>query len=201
MVKVTRRLGRLSGAIAAGVAIIATGSGVMAASYSTFSATAPNAGNTWTSGTLTLAHDATGAMFTADPTVQSGSKCIKVSSGGSYSGLVKLYSTSFVNAGALAERVNLTIEVGPAAGPGAFAGCAGFSGNYTVFTGTLKAFDTAHSSYANGAATGSAGWNTTAGTPEYRVFKFSWNYDSTSSVPVPQGVTTSDTFTWEAQTS
>ena len=195
MLKVTRRLGRLSGVVAAGVAIIVTGSGVMAASYSTFTASTSTPANSWSSGSLTLTNDASGALFTADPTALTGSKCIKVTSGGTYPGLVKLYSTGFSNPSGLAEHITLSIDVGPAVGPGGSAGCAGFTPAASVYSGTLKGFDTAYGSWATGAS--SNGWTTTAGTPDARVFRFQWSYDATA----PQGVTAGDTFTWEAHTS
>jgi hypothetical protein len=194
--KVTRRIGRLSGFIAMGVAIAGTGWGVMSASYSTFSATTANPGNNWTSGTLTLADDdANGAMFSATPTASQGVKCIKVSSTGTYAGAVKLYSTTLVNTDALAEHINLKIEIGAALGAGAFAGCSSFAASGApIFDGKLKAFDTASNSYANGAATG---WTTPVSAADYRVFKFTWSYDDGA----PQNATATDTFTWEAQTS
>jgi hypothetical protein len=193
--KVTRRLGRLSGAIAAAVAIAATGTGVMAASYSTFTATTSTPANSWSSGSLTLTNDASGALFTASTGALTGTKCIKVTSGGSYSGLVKLYSTGFAQTNGLGDHITLTIDVGSAGGSGSYADCTGFSSTANVYSGTLKNFDATYTSWATGASTN--GWNTTAGTPDSRVFRFAWSYDSTA----PQNATASDTFTWEAHTS
>jgi hypothetical protein len=194
--KVTRRIGRLSGFIAMGVAIAGTGWGVMTASYSTFSAQTANPTNSWTSGTLTLNDDdANGAMFAATPTATQGVKCIKVNSTGSYQGTVKLYSTGLVNADGLAEHINMKIEVGGSLGVGAFGGCSSFAASGSpVFDGKLKAFDTASNSYLTGAATG---WVTPTSAADYRVFRFTWSYDDGA----PQNATASDTFTWEAQTS
>lgn len=192
MVKVTRRLGRLSGLLAATIAIVGTGSGVMAASYSTFSASTESPTNAWKSGTLTLTDDDTNsAMFTASPTALQGSKCIKVSSTGTYNGVVKLYSTNLSNPDSLAEHINLKIEIGSAAGAGSFADCSTFSAASSLFDGKLKGFDTQYNSYLTGRATG---WTTAA---DSRVFRFTWSYDDGA----PQNASASDTFTWEAQTS
>lgn len=202
MRKATRRLGRLSGFIAAGVAIVATGSGVMAASYSTFNASTESPANQWRSGTLALTDDdSSSAMFTADQTQLTGSKCIKVSTTGSYSGAVRLYSTAYSSptvtvAGSpttLGEHINLKIEIGTAGGAGAFADCSTFSGS-TLFDNKLSLFTSTYTNYSTGKA---AGWSSAAGSTDYRVFKFSWSYDDTA----PQNTTATDTFTWEAQTS
>lgn len=194
MRKATRRLGRLSGFIAAGVAIVATGSGVMAASYSTFSSTTDSPANQWKSGTLALTDDdASSALFTADQTQLTGVKCIKVSSTGTYSGAVRLYSTAYSNPGSLAEHINLKIDMGTAAGVGSFADCSTFTGS-NVFNDKLSAFATSFTGYGNGKP---VGWSSPAGAADYRVFRFTWSYDDQA----PQNVTATDTFTWEAQTS
>jgi hypothetical protein len=201
MRKVTRRLGRLSGLIAAGVAIVGTGSGVMAASYSAFSATTANAANSWNTGSVILSNDASSAMFSATNQQLSanGTKCIKVTSTGSLASTVRLYTTGFSDTNSLGQHITLTINVGTAASGGTATDCTGFVGTGTpLYTGTLAGFNTAHAtSYANGQSTG---WQPVGGTSnpsESRVFQFVWGYDSTA----PQSSTATATFTWEAQGS
>lgn len=202
MLKMTRRIGRLSGLIAAGVAIVGTGSGVMAASYSAFSSTTANPTNSWNTGSVILADDdAGGAMFsgTNQQMNATGTHCIKVTSTGTLASTVKLYSTGYTDASTpttLGSHIVLTIKIGSASGAGTFADCSTFSASSTLYTGTLAGFYTSYgTSYSGGLATGWAPV-ANAGT-DFRVFQFIWSYDGTA----PQSATASDTFTWEAQGS
>jgi hypothetical protein len=202
MLKMTRRLGRLSGFIAAGVAIVGTGSGVMAASYSAFSSTTDNPANSWNTGSVALADDdASGAMFygTNQQMNANGTKCIKVTSTGTLASSVKMYSTGYSDPStptALAPHIKLTIKIGSSTGAGSFADCSTFAASSTLYDGTLAGYYTSYgTAYSGGLATG---WTmaANAGT-DYRVFQFIWSYDSTA----PQNATAQDTFTWEAQGS
>lgn len=196
MLKMTRRLGRLSGLIAAGVAIIGTGSGVMAASYSAFSATTDNQANAWSTGSVSLNNDAGSALFTNAGQPQqmnaTSTQCIKVTSTGNLATTVRLYSTGFSDTHSLGQHIVLAVQVGTGGGN---ASCTGFSSTSTIYTGTLAGFNTTYAgSYASGLGTG---WAPTGSAPESRTFQFTWSYDSSA----PQSSTANDTFTWEAQGS
>lgn len=188
----TRGIGRLSGLVAMAVAIIATGAGVMAASYSAFSAQTFNASNSWSTGSVVLNNDASSAMFSGSNQQMgaNGTQCIKVTSTGNLATTVKLYSTSFSSTNSLGAHITLTINVGSG---GSNASCTGFSGS-SIYTGTLAGFNSAYSSYASGLGTT---WAPTGTGTESRTFQFVWAYDSTA----PQSSTATDTFTWEAQGS
>jgi len=196
MLKMTRRIGRLSGLIAAGVAIAATGSGVMAASYSAFSGSTTNPTNSWNTGSVILGDDDAGtAMFTgSNQQMNAGtSKCIKVTSTGSLASTVKLYSTSPSDPNGLASHIVLNISIGTAASTANFASCTGFTSAASLYTGTLAGFvSTYGTNYGSGLSTQ---WAPTGSGSESRVFQFTWSYDSTA----PQSATAGDTFTWEAQ--
>jgi hypothetical protein len=196
MLKMTRRIGRLSGLIAAGVAIVGTGSGVMAASYSAFSATSANAANSWNTGSVVLNNDASSALFTNSSQPQqmnaSSTQCIKVTSTGNLATTVKLYSTGFSDTNSLGQHIVFSVKVGTG---GTNASCTGFSSTATLYTGTLAGFNTAYpSNFTNGLLTT---WTPTGSASESRTFQFAWSYDSTA----PQSSTATDTFTWEAQGS
>jgi hypothetical protein len=196
MLKMTRRIARLSGLIAAGVAIVGTGSGVMAASYSAFSNTTANSANSWNTGSVVLNNDASSALFTNNSQPQqmnaSSTQCIKVTSTGNLATTVKLYSTGFSDTNSLGQHIVFSIKVGTG---GSNSSCTGFSSTATLYTGTLAGFNTAYpTSYANGLATT---WTPTGSASENRTFQFAWSYDSTA----PQSSTAADTFTWEAQGS
>ncbi|NIP96215.1 MAG: hypothetical protein GWO24_23395, partial [Akkermansiaceae bacterium] len=77
---------------------------------------------------------------------------------------VKLYSGGFTDSGTLADNLNITIEEGTG---GSFGSCIGFSAENTIEpTGTLSAFDTAHTNYTNGAGV----WDP-SGTPESKTYR------------------------------
>lgn len=196
MRKTTRRLGRLSGLIAAGVAIVGTGSGVLAASYSAFSSTTQNAANSWNTGSVALTNDTASAMFsgTNQQLSATGTKCITVTSNGTLASTVRLYSTSYSDTNSLGQHIVLTINVGSGATD---ASCTGFASAGNLYTGTLAGFTGApHQNFANGLATG---WTpqSSGSAPESKQFQFVWSYDSTA----PMSSTATDTFTWEAQGS
>ncbi|WP_375387959.1 hypothetical protein [uncultured Amnibacterium sp.] len=194
MLKVTRRLGRLSGLIAAGVAIVGTGSVVMGASYSAFSSSTSNATNSWNTGSVALTNDTASAMFsgTNQQMNATGTKCITVTSNGSLATTVKLYTQAFSDTNSLGSHINLAIDIGSGA---TNATCSGFTSSSNLYTGTLAAFNTGHAtSYVNGLATT---WIPTGSASEAKQFRFVWSYDATA----PQSSTATATFTWEAQGS
>lgn len=200
MLKMTRRLGRLSGLIAAGVAIAGTGGGVVAASYSAFSATTANAGNSWTTGSVHLSNDTGSAMFSGtNQQMNAGvttTKCITVTSDGTLASAVRLYAGAYTDPNALASHITLLIKVGSGS---TTATCTGFTAASTIFTGTLASFGnptSGHTSYANGIDTTWAPQQS-ATTAETKQFQFIWSYDTTT----PMSATATTTFTWETQGS
>jgi predicted ribosomally synthesized peptide with SipW-like signal peptide len=121
------------------------------ATFSAFSSTTSNSGNSFAAGTVFISdNDAGSALYSvsnAKPT-DSSTTCIKVTYTGTLPADVKLYTTSTVNA--LATYVNLTIDKGTVTGNPAFPGCGTFTSQATIYNGTLSAFVTAKNSYANG---------------------------------------------------
>ena len=76
---------------------------------------------------------------------------------------------------------------------GSFGDCTGFSSVQTVYTGTLAGFVAAHSSFANGAGS----WAPTGGAPaDNMTYQFVVTLQDNN---LAQGLTTTATFTWEAQ--
>jgi hypothetical protein len=181
------------------VAIAASGFLVSQASYAAFSANTNNAANNWTSGTVALADDDSGAaMFNATnlkPGSQ-GSKCITVTSSGTLPSVVRLYGAGSATTKALNTYLDVTITAGNG---GSFGSCTGFTplgSGANVFTGTLAAFAAQASDYA----TGLGNWATTGGANETRSYKI--DYTLSSSAPnTAQGGSASIGFTWEAQNS
>jgi hypothetical protein len=193
---------------AAGCAVAFSLQGTQAA----FTATTSNAGNTFTAGSVRLSDNDSGtAMFQVGTLahLDSGSKCINVTSAGTLANTVKLYATVTESDGAvptdgalLDDHLNITVEIGTG---GTFASCTGFvptpGGQSVIYNGTLADM-AAFTSFANGKALGPAGaaWSPSTSAPETRAFKFTYTLPDTAPQTV-QGDGAGATFTWEAQTN
>jgi hypothetical protein len=172
---------------------------LVAVTFSAFSITTSNSGNTFASGTVTLAdNDANSAMYNvtnAKPGVVTSS-CIKLTYTGSLSSAVKLYTITPV--GTAGQYVNLTITPGTQT-TSTFPDCTGFNAatGGAVFTGTLQSFGATHTSFASGLnlnnQTGVATWSTN----DAVVYKVDVSVQDNNNA---QNVSTgSHSFTWEAQ--
>ena len=192
----TSRVARLCmvGSVASAVAV---SSGVVwQASYSAYSVTTNNPGNTWTTGNVALSDDDTGAaVFTATGLKQgsTGTKCIAVTSTGTLPASVKLYGTGYSTTNALASSINLTITQGTG---GSFASCSGFTplaSGSAVYSGTLAGF-----SASTGWGNGVGSWTPTGTASDTRVFQITYTVDPAAPVTT-QGGSAAITFTWESQ--
>jgi hypothetical protein len=169
--------------------------------FGAFSATTTNAGNQITAGTVVLSdNDAGAAMYSvanAKPG-ESVTKCIKVTYTGSLDADVHIYTASAI--GSLGQYVDLTITPGTQVSP-TFPSCTGFVADAggALYTGTLQAFGTAKSTYANGVVD----YPGTAATKWVGNDSVVYQVTATlqSSAPdAAQGLTTgAHTFTWEAR--
>jgi predicted ribosomally synthesized peptide with SipW-like signal peptide len=124
--------------------------------FSAFSSTTTNSGNSFAAGTVFIDdNDAGSAMYTLSNQVPGTTveRCIKLTYGGTRAADVRLY-TPTASVGTVADYVNLTVEKGTLAGNPAFPGC-GAPGDFTaqgapLYSGELDDFVTAKNSYANG---------------------------------------------------
>jgi hypothetical protein len=138
------------------VALLASGLLVWQSSYSAFSATTVSPTNNWTAGTVVLADDDSNTALFSPSALKPGdtaTKCIVVTSSGTLASTVKLYGTGYTSSNdsltpfaAFGTHLNMVIDEGTG---GSNASCAGFSGS-NLFTGTLAAFASARTSFANG---------------------------------------------------
>lgn len=157
-----------------------------------FTATTPNASNSWSVATVTLSdNDGGSAMFNLSNLLpgSTGANCIVVTYGGSVGTAVKLYASAAADASTVAQYVDLVIEEGTG---GTFNNCAGFATSGTIYTGTLATFTSTKNSYANGVGT----W-APAGAAS-KVYKVSYTLNA-STPNTKQGATTTATLQWEAQ--
>lgn len=188
---------RAAGALAVGVALTGTSALVWQASYSSFSATTTNTGNTWSAGTVILTNDASTAMFTATNLKPgaTGTKCIAVTSTGSLASAVKLYGTGYSASNGIGTALTVAITQGTGGSSSSCTGFAADASNSSVYSGTLAGFSAA-TGYANGLGT----WAPTGGASATKVFRFVYTVDP-NAVNTVQGGTASIGFTWEAQNS
>jgi camelysin-like metallo-endopeptidase len=167
--------------------------------FSAFSSTTTNSGNSFAAGTVFVDdNDAGAAMYSVSnqkPGVPT-QKCIKVTYGGTLPADVRLYTTSSV--GAVADYIDLTVEKG--SGNPAFPGCTGFTPESTIYTGELDDFTTSKNSYANGIAA-FPGVQTAWNQNDALVYRFTLtlqddNNANGGATPLSTG---SHAFTWEAR--
>ena len=177
------RLGVMVGVFLVVSAILVT------SAWAAFSDTASNATNSWNDNDVQIVDDDSGsAMFNA---LNMGSddvivKCIVVTYQGSLVPAdVSLYGTS---GGSLDAYLDLTIEEGSG---GSFGDCTGFSSSSTVFNNTLANFAATHTDFGNGVT----GW-LPAVNPESLTYRFTLTLQENN---LAQGLSTTGTFTWEAQ--
>jgi hypothetical protein len=178
------------------VVVGVTGALAAFGTFAGFSDTTSNAGNQFSSGTVTLTNNSTSAMFInvtgAAPGAASTDRCIKVAYTGSLAATVKLYTTD-ATGGALDPYVDVTITPGTYSGPDpAFPLCTGFTADAggAIFSDTLDAFRTGKNSYANGV---------TAVAQPSTVYKFSYTLNASAPNSAQGASTGNHSYTWEAR--
>ena len=167
--------------------------------YSAFSATTVNAGDSFAAGTVVISdNDAGVAMYTvtnARP-LDVVTRCIRVTYTGSLPALVRLYTTTPINA--FGQYVTLSIDKGTMPIGTVFPNCIGFTPDAApnIFTGTLSSFGTARTNFATGvpANPGAAvQWVNN----DSLVYRFTLTMQDN---PLATGGTSgTHSFTWEAQ--
>ncbi len=184
----------LAASIAAG--LIATASG--RATYAAFTRTTQNSNDSYAAGTVTLSDNDAGAVLWDVsgqlPTSPVLVRCIRVTYTGSLAATVRLYTTT--GGSALDPYLNITVEKGSMPVGTVFPNCAGFVSEATIApVGTLQAFKTARTGWANGLAA-APGAQSTWANGNALVYRFTVQMQNTVAA---QGLTGLVGFTWEAQ--
>jgi predicted ribosomally synthesized peptide with SipW-like signal peptide len=167
--------------------------------YSAFSATTVNPGNSFAAGTVVISdNDANAAMYTITDAKPNDvvTRCIRVTYTGSLPALVRLYTTTPVNA--FGQYVTLSIDKGTMPIGTAFPNCTGFTLDAVpnVFSGTLSSFAAAKTNFASGVAA-NPGAATQWVTNDTLVYRFTLTMqDNQLAVGGSSGI---HSFTWEAQ--
>lgn len=192
----TAATAKVLGLLVVPVAVIATGVGVVGASYSAFNSVTSGPGTSWSTGNVALANDAGSAAFSTTG-LKPGSfneRCIVVTSTGTVPANVRLYGTAPSATNNLSNALQLTITPGTGGGLGSCTGFSAASGA-TPWTGSLTAFD-GLTGYSNGVLQ----WATTGSGTQTQTYKIAWSLP-TSTDNSAQSLTAGVTFTWEAQNS
>lgn len=196
-------------AIGLAVGLLGSAAVVWQSSYAAFSKTASNGVNSWSAGAVSLSDsqggNSSGSVGTALWSVSgllpgdTGTKCIKVTYGGSLSlagsGGVRLYIASGGLSGSLGAYLRLSIDEGTA---GASSDCSDFGGTVTNLYNsgntdnakTVAAFATGHNSWASGVST----WGPSA-TGQFRTYRLTWTVLDDNNA---RGTSASVTFSWAA---
>ena len=176
------------------VGLLGTIAGV--GTWSAFSSTTDNTGNSFAAGTVVVGdNDGDAALYSLSDQGPGGStvKCIKVTYTGSLAADVNLYTTSSVNASA--QYFDLTVEKGTS-DTSTFPNCGTFTSQATVYSGTLSDFATTKDSYANGVSA-YPGSQTSWAQNDALVYRFTVTVQDDNSA---QGASSgSHLFRWEAR--
>jgi hypothetical protein len=168
------------------------------ATFSAFSATTTNSNNQFAAGSVVIGDNdgVTGVMYAVSnqkpsvPTV----KCIKVTYTGSLDADVKLYTTT-TTIPAAATNLTLTIDKGTS-DTSTFPTCGTFTSQATIYTGSLRGFQTSHNAWSNGvAAYPGAATKWTGGSNEDLWYRFTVTANDSAN-GLDSGL---HQFTWEAQ--
>jgi len=167
--------------------------------YSAFSATTTNSGNSIAAGTVVLGdNDANAAMYTATNQKPGDTfqQCIKVDYTGSLSSTVKLYTASTI--GALGPYIDLQIRTG--SGSPTFPGCVGFTADGAdLYSGTLSNFASTYTNWSNGLLDAGPGAASSWVNGNSVVYRFTLTLQAGAPDAAQNTSTGSHAFTWEAR--
>jgi hypothetical protein len=167
--------------------------------WSAFSATTGNPGDNFQAGTVTLSDNDSGAMFVNLTGLIPGNtytNCIRVDYTGSLAAEVRMYGTT--GGTGLANYLTMTVTRGTA---GAWNTCAGWAGDATdygnggagvVYRGALADYPDDWDGRLVDTPTQQESWTN----PESHYYKFTITVDDDNQA---QGLTATQTFTWEAR--
>jgi hypothetical protein len=182
----------LAGLVVIGVTALISGT----ATFAAFSASAGNANDSYSAGTVRLVDDDSGtAMWNVTGLLPGATvvRCIRVTYAGSLAADVRTYANS--SADPLDPYLDLSIEKGTMPGATSFPNCGGFSAAATVYTGTLQDFRNTKTGFATGVAT-YPGSQTRWNDGDEVVYRFTVTVAASTA---SQGLTSTTGFTWEAR--
>jgi hypothetical protein len=191
---VNRTTKLLTALIATGVVAVASGQ----ATFAAFSVTTQNTNNSYLAGTVALSDNDAGTVMwdvaNQLPTSAAVVRCIRVTYTGSLPAGVRLYTMTASSP--LDQYLNVTVEKGSMPVATVFPNCTGFVSEATIApAGTLQAFKTARTGWANGLPA-FPGTQTAWNNGNSLVYRFTIQLQN---VLAAQGLTGLLGFTWETQ--
>ena len=166
--------------------------------YSAFTATTTNSGNSFATGTVIISQHAGSTTLYSGTDKKPGDSavaCVRVTYTGSITAAVKLYTSSGITNGSV---FNLKIERGSGlSSPDNTMNCTGFTASSTAYDSALGSFGTSYGTGVTGKASGNWATNDSV---DYR-FTISVNDDATANAHTSATSTGSHSFTWEAQST
>jgi predicted ribosomally synthesized peptide with SipW-like signal peptide len=203
-VRLEERTGRLGTKLGLSLLVLALiGVAVGVGTWSAFSSTTQNSGNSFSAGTVTLADDDAGSAMLSLANAKPGdsdSACIVVSYTGSLAATVRMYGATAGTG--LDQYLDLTVIRGSKSS--AFKGCGDFvadgtnyigSGNGVVYSATLQGYP---DTYGAGIVDPTPGSPESWTNPESHAYKFVVTVQNNDNA---QGLNATQTFTWEARNS
>jgi hypothetical protein len=177
------------------------GSATGIGSYSAFTSTTSNAGNSFAAGTVAIEDNDSGTAMLSLANSKPGdsdTSCIKIKYTGSLDANVRIYGSV---TGSMSSYMTLTVTRGTQASP-SFDSCSGFTadgtnyigqGNGVIYNGNLSSFP---SSYAAGIVDPYSGSPELWTTNEEHIYRFVVTLQDNNAA---QGLTGGASFTWEAR--
>jgi hypothetical protein len=163
------------------------------ATFSAFNAQTSNAGNTFNTGTVSIADNDSGTAMFALTGMRPGSpvsKCIQVTYTGTLAAAVKLYGATTAGTG-LESYLQLTVTRGTVSS-GAFPACSGFSADATspvLYSGLMSAFP---GTLGTAIADPNSAWVTS----ETHAYQFTVDVADDNNA---ENKSATETFTWDAR--
>jgi len=149
-----RRARRMGLAVSGIGALVLTAGLVWQSAYAAFTDSTPTTTLTWSTGTVAIADDDSGAVLFSASGLRPGAtqtRCITVTSTGSAPSLIRLYGTGKTTSKSLSTYLTVVVSAGTG---GSAASCVGFVPGSTVYRGTLAAFPTTYASGVGAWTTG-----------------------------------------------
>lgn len=197
----SRNARMIGAAIVTPVAVLASALLIWQSSYAAFSGTTRNSGNNWSTGSVTLTDDDSGAArFQATNMVpgDTETRCITVTANATVPGVVRGYTVNPVlSPSNLQDHVKISMKYGTGGG---FGSCTDFVETGVIFPATSLTTLAGYNSFANGPGN----WAVTAGT-QSRTYQLTWTFDPTglsqAQLDALQNAQTGIDLQWELQST
>jgi hypothetical protein len=181
--------------------VVGVGSLLLLGTFSLLSGSTTNAGNSLTTGSVSVGDNSSGSAMYSDTGLGVGNtvdRCIQVTYTGTNGAGMNLYLPDSLDQ--LGQYTDLTIDEFSGSST-AFPDCSGLNGNsQNMYSGTLADFQNNHNSYDNGLAVYPAPWSGASAWQQNDNVVFRFTLTINGSTPTTGPLTTgSHSWVWEAR--